>query len=48
MLVELADVAGEVDERPFAADGVDAAATEVADLAVVFAVAETSLSGDAL
>ncbi len=40
VLVELEEVAGEVDERPFAADGVDPAAAEAADLAVVFAVAE--------
>src|SRR5450755_2584661 len=40
VLVELADVAGEVDERPFAAGGVDAAAAEAPDLAVVLAVAE--------
>jgi hypothetical protein len=40
VLVELEQVAGEVDERPFAADGVDAAAAEAADVAVVFAVAE--------
>ena len=40
VLVELEDVAGEVDERPFAAGGVDAAAAEAPDLAVVLVVAE--------
>jgi hypothetical protein len=40
MLVEFEHVAGEVRERPLAADGVQAAAAEVADGAVVFAVAK--------
>ena len=40
VLVELEHVAGEVDERPFAAGGVDTAAAEAPDVAVVFAVAE--------
>ena len=40
VLVELEDVAGEVDERPFAADGIEAAATEAPDVSVVFAIAE--------
>jgi hypothetical protein len=40
VLVELEYVAGEVQERPFAADCVKAAATEAADPLVVFAVTE--------
>ena len=40
VLVELEDVAGELDERPFAASGAEAAAAETADRAVVFAVTE--------
>ena len=40
VLVELEHVAGEVDDRPLAAGGVQAAAAEASDPAVVFVVTE--------